>query len=277
MTINETLTTALAEAGKILLKHFGNIDHFDRKSEIDLVTVADRESEELIKRIISAAHPDDEILAEESGLSAAGPGKTRWLVDPLDGTTNFAHSMPIFAVSIAVEKDGEITHAGVFNPFFNELFLAEKGAGATLNGKKIHVSSIAALNDSLVITGFPYDRRERVQHYLKAWELMLCRTQGILRLGSAALDLCFVAAGRTEGFWEEMLGPWDTAAGFLIVEEAGGKVTDFSGERFNPYKKQVFASNSLVHDEILQVMAERQQFSETQMSISETQSAKGNR
>lgn len=264
MTMNDTLTTALAEAGKILLKHFGKIDHFDRKSDIDLVTVADREAEDLIKRIISDAHPNHEILAEESGLNAGGSGKIRWLVDPVDGTTNFAHFMPIFSTSIGVQKDGEVVLAGVYNPFFDELFLAEKGAGATLNGKKLHVSKVTQLSDALMMSGFPYDRRERVHHYLKAWELMLGKTQGMLRLGSAALDLCFVAAGRAEGYWEENLCPWDLGAGSLIVEEAGGKVTNFAGERFNPYMKQVLATNGLVHDETLAVLAERQRFTETE-------------
>jgi len=262
MSMNETLTTALAQAGQVLLGHFGNIENFERKSEIDLVTVADREAEELIKNIISSAHPDHEILAEESGLNSAGADKIRWLVDPVDGTTNFAHSMPIFATSIAVEKRGEIILAGVFNPYMNELFLAEKGAGATLNGKKIQVSGVSSLRDSLVVTGFPYDRRERVRHYLKAWELMLLSCQGILRLGSAALDLCYVAAGRAEGFWEEGLKPWDTAAGKLIVEEAGGRVSDFAGAAYSPYMKQVLGTNGAVHDEILKILAERQRFTD---------------
>lgn len=262
MTMHATLHTALEEAGKVLLKHFGNIEHFDRKSEIDLVTVADREAEELIKKIITSAHPDHEILAEESGFNAGSDDKVRWLVDPVDGTTNFAHAMPLFCTSIAVEKAGEIVLAGVYNPFFDELFVAEKGKGATRNGKPIHVSKVEKLGDSLVISGFPYDRRERVHHYLKAWELMIDRCQGLLRMGSAALDLCFIAAGRAEAYWEESLYPWDTAAGFLIVEEAGGKVTDFSDKRFDPYKKQVLASNGLVHDAVLEVLAERQRYTD---------------
>lgn len=267
MTINETLTSALAEAGKVLLKHFGNIDHFDRKSAIDLVTVADREAEDLIKRLISAAHPDHEILAEESGLDAGATGnQVRWLVDPVDGTTNFAHGMPIFSTSIAVEQNGEIVLAGVFNPFFEELFLAEKGKGATLNGKPIRVSTVDKLGDCLAVSGFPYDRRERVHYYLKAWELMLAEVQGVLRLGSAALDLCFVAAGRADAFWEENLAPWDTAAGLLILEEAGGKITDFTGERFSPYKKQVLGTNGLVHGDVLNVLERRKRHYEADVA-----------
>lgn len=260
MTTFNTLTNSLTEAGEVLLKHFGKIEKFDRKSDIDLVTAADREAEELIKRIIGAAHPGHEILAEESGLSKGGIGSggIRWLVDPVDGTTNFAHGFPIFAVSIAVEKDGEIIQAGVYNPVMKEMFLAEKGGGARLNDRSIQVSKIDSLRDSLIISGFPYDRRERVLHYLKAWELMLCKAQGMLRLGSAALDLCYVAAGRAEAFWEESLQPWDTAAGLLILEEAGGKVTNFSDQRFNPYMNQVLGTNGLVHEAVLEVLRERQ-------------------
>ncbi len=266
MSTFETLTTGLTEAGEILIKHFGKIEKFDRKSDIDLVTAADREAEELIKRIISAAHPDHEILAEESGLTKGSGTGTRWLVDPIDGTTNFAHGFPIFAVSIAVEKDGEIIQAGVYNPVLKEMFLAEKGAGARLNDRALQVSKIDTLRDSLIISGFPYDRRERVLHYLKGWELMLCKAQGMLRLGSAALDLCFVAAGRAEGFWEESLQPWDTAAGFLILEEAGGRVTDFSDQRFSPYMKQVLGTNRLVHQAVLEVLHERQTWTDATIS-----------
>ncbi len=258
MTLQTTLTTALTDAGEILLKHFGKIEEFDRKSDIDIVTVADREAEELIKKIIKQAHPEHEILAEESGLNKGSGSGTRWLVDPVDGTTNFAHGCPIFCISIAVEQEGEIVLAGVFNPYYREMYLAEKGSGATLNSSRIRVSKVDELRNSLVVSGFPYDRRERVHHYLKAWELMVGRAQGLLRLGSAALDLCYVASGRAEAYWEESLYPWDTAAGFLILEEAGGRVTDFSGARFNPYLKQVLGSNGHIHEECLEVLRERQ-------------------
>lgn len=254
-----TLQEALRAAGQVLIKHFGNIHEFDRKSDIDLVTVADREAEQVIKSVISAAHPDHEILAEESGLQKGSVAGIRWLVDPVDGTTNFAHGCPIFAVSIAVEQDGQIIMGGVFNPYQNEMFLAEKGKGATLNGKAIHVSAIATLRDSLMISGFPYDRRERVHHYLKAWEIMIGQAQGLLRLGSAALDLCYIASGRAEGYWEESLQPWDTAAGFLILEEAGGKITNFAGEPYNPYMKQVLGTNGHIHEQTLAVLEERRQ------------------
>ncbi len=267
----DTLTTALTEAGEVLLKHYGKIETFERKSDIDLVTIADCEAEEVIKKIISAAHPGHEILAEESGLTKGATGGVRWLVDPVDGTTNFAHGFPIFAVSIAVEKDGEIIQAGVYNPVLKEMYLAEKGGGAFLNDRKLQVSKIDSLRDSLIISGFPYDRRERVLHYLKGWELMLCKAQGMLRLGSAALDLCFVAAGRAEGYWEESLKPWDTAAGLLILEEAGGMVTDFSDRRFNPYMNQVLGTNGLVHEAVLEILRERQSFTDAAARANLTQ------
>ncbi len=264
MSYHDTLIESLESAGEVLLKHFGNIREgsFDRKSDIDLVTVADKEAEVVIKRIIAGAHPDHEILAEESGLQKGRQGGMRWLIDPVDGTTNFAHGCPIFSVSIALEKDGEMVLAGVYNPYHKETWLAEKGSGATHNGKKIKVSDISEVKNALVVSGFPYDRRERVHHYLKAWELMIGRAQGLLRLGSAALDLCYVASGRVEAYWEESLHPWDTAAGWLIAEEAGATVTDFGGERFNPYKKQVLATNGKVHEEMLAVLRERQAWTE---------------
>ncbi len=263
MTMNDTLQTALEQAAELLMSHFGKIEQFERKSEIDLVTQADHEAEELIKEIITSAHPDHEILGEESGLQAgADHTKVRWLVDPVDGTTNFAHGIPIFCTSIAVEVAGEIVLAGVCNPYMKETYLAEKGSGATLNGRKIKVSNIDTLADSMVISGFPYDRRERTQHYLKAWELMMGRAQGLLRMGSAALDLCYVAAGRAEAYWEESLHPWDTAAGLLIVREAGGRVTNFHGQPFNPYMKAVLATNGHVHEPVMKILEERQRFSE---------------
>lgn len=253
-----TLTHAMTAAGEVLMKHYGTIREFDRKSDIDLVTVADKEAEAVIMDIIRGAHPGHEILAEESGLGkGTGTDGYRWLVDPVDGTTNYAHGLPFFSVSIGVEKDGEMVVAGVFNPHSDEIFLAEKGGGATLNGKKIVVSEIDTLRNALLISGFPYDRRERIHHYLKAWEIAIGRAQGVLRMGSAALELCFVACGRAEAYWEENLSPWDLGAGFLILEEAGGRVTNFDGERFNPYMKQILASNGRVHEECLELLHER--------------------
>lgn len=252
----QVLETALTEASEALMRHYGKLEGIENKgSAIDFVTVADRESEARIKQIIQSAFPWHQILAEESGEDYGGrTAEYRWIIDPLDGTTNFAHSFPLFSVSIAVESDGAIVAAGVENPFYRERFLAEKDGGATLNGKRIKVSSVPRLSESLLVTGFPYDRRERLQHYLGYWGDFLNRAHGILRLGSAALDLCCIACGRLEGFWEEKLHAWDTAAGWLIVEEAGGRVSNFEGGRFSPYGASLLATNSAIHDECLEVL-----------------------
>ncbi len=233
------------------MTHYGVLEKIEEKtSSINLVTAADRESERLIKKVIAAAFPSHEILAEESGADYAGKTSgNRWIIDPLDGTTNFAHSFPLFSISIAVQREGETVAAGVDNPFYRERWLAEKGSGATLNGKPAAVSKATSVSQSLLVTGFPYDRRERVEHYLAAWKHVLMQAHGVLRLGSAALDLCFVASGRLDGFWEEKLAPWDMAAGSLILEEAGGRVTGHAGETFTPYGASILATNGLIHDE----------------------------
>lgn len=216
------------------------------------MTVADRESEAAIQAVVRGAFPSHGILAEESGR--VSEGEYTWIIDPLDGTTNFAHGFPLFSISIGVLRGGEPVAAGVFNPFYREQFLAERGGGAFLNGERIQVSTVETLRDSLMVTGFPYDRRERLDHYLAGWSGFLHRAQGVLRLGSAALDLCSIACGRLEGFWEEKLNAWDTTAGWLIVEEAGGKVTNFAGEKFNPFGPCLLATNGAVHDECLEVI-----------------------
>lgn len=262
MTTTDELMTvinrALDEAGAVLMKHYGTLERIEKKnSSINLVTVADREGEERIKAVIAEAFPFHEILAEESGADYTGKlSGWRWIVDPLDGTTNFAHSFPLFSISIAVEHAGEVVAAGVDCPFYRERFLAQKGEGATLNGRPIRVSRTASVSESLLVTGFPYDRRERVDHYLAAWRHVLMRAHGILRLGSAALDLCFVAAGRIDGFWEEKLSPWDMAAGWLILEEAGGRVTDHAGGPFSPYGQSILATNGAIHDECVRLLAD---------------------
>jgi myo-inositol-1(or 4)-monophosphatase len=234
--------------------HYGAVDRVDEKGALDLVTQADRESEAAIKAIVRAHFPDHAIMAEESG--AEGQGSVRWIIDPLDGTTNFAHSFPVFSVSIAIEHDGRTVAAGVENPYSRERFLAFEGLGATLNGRRIRPSTEASLERSLVASGFPYDRRERIDHYLAYWKAFLGRCHGVLRLGSAALDLCSVACGRLEAFWEERLKAWDTAAGALIVAEAGGRVSSYEGGVFRPGDPNVLASNGLVHDECVALLAE---------------------
>lgn len=215
--------------------------------------MADREAEEVVKRIIRESFPEDSILAEETGADVRGD--TRWIIDPLDGTTNFAHTVPLFATSIAVEYRGEVIAAGVENPFAKERFLASKGEGATLNGTRIHVSNAPSLSASLVATGFPYDRREHLDHLLGYWREFLLRAHGILRLGSASLDLCWVACGRYDGYWEERLYPWDTAAGSLIVTESGGTMSNFHGGPFSHMNRQTLATNGRIHGECVAILS----------------------
>jgi myo-inositol-1(or 4)-monophosphatase len=248
-----TLHQALEDAGRVLMAHYGRLDTIEKKGDIDLVTVADRASEDCIKSVVLAKYPDHAILAEEGGEI---PGSEyQWVIDPLDGTTNFAHGFPLFSISIAVLLNGKPVAAGVLNPYYRECFLAEKGAGATLNGTPIHVSKNRLLSESLIVSGFPYDRRERLDHYLAGWKEMLQRAQGVLRLGSAALDLCAVACGRLDAFWEEKLKSWDTAAGWLIVQEAGGLVTDFANQPFTAGGPHILASNGLIHGECIQALS----------------------
>jgi myo-inositol-1(or 4)-monophosphatase len=252
----QVLNEALDAGGAALVRHFEQIDEFDTKtSERDLVTVADRESERVIRSILGGRFPDHAVLGEEQGLDGAAQAAYRWIVDPLDGTTNYAHSVPICAVSIALEHNGEIIAAGVYNPIIGEKFLAERGAGATRNGRRIRVSRVDALARSLLVTGFPYSDAKVLQQCLKEVGTFLGKVHSILRLGAAALDMCYVACGRVDVFWQRNLNPWDTAAGWLIAEEAGGRVTDFAGERFSPYRKEVVCSNGTVHQEFLDMLA----------------------
>jgi myo-inositol-1(or 4)-monophosphatase len=246
------LQEALQQSGAVLMRHYGKLERIERKGEIDLVTVADRESEACIKKLVRERFPSHAIVSEESER-VSGEEYT-WIIDPLDGTTNFAHGFPLFSVSIGILRGKEPVAGGVYNPFYRELFLAVKGSGATLNGESIRVSKNATLRDSLMVTGFPYDRRERLDHYLAGWGEFLNRAQGVLRLGSAALDLCSIACGRLEGFWEEKLHAWDTTAGWLILEEAGGRVTDFKGGQFDPFGDELLATNGLVHDECIEAL-----------------------
>lgn len=236
--------------GKVLTKHFGKVLNVVKKGPIDLVTEADTGSEAAIVETILKVFPDHSILAEEGGLTKGDAGK-KWIIDPLDGTTNFAHKLALFCVSIAFAIDDRIEIGIVLNPISGELFTAVAGQGATLNGVPINVSQVAALKESLLVTGFPYDQGENYRLLLKRFERCLFATQGVRRLGSAALDLCFVACGRFEGFWEQNLNPWDTAAGMCIALEAGGIVTDFKNRSFSPQKKEILATNGKIHQEML--------------------------
>jgi myo-inositol-1(or 4)-monophosphatase len=244
---------ASREAGKILTARFGRVNHIAKKGEIDLVTEADLEAETVIVDIIRSHFPQDGILAEESGEDARDTAR-EWLIDPLDGTTNFAHGFPFFAVSIALQVAGEGVLGIVSNPCLGEHFEALKGAGAFLNQKPIRVSQAKDLQESLLAVGFPYTIRENPQRVMDHLKKMVTRAQGIRRPGSASIDLAYVAAGKIDGFWEEGLKPWDTAAGMVIVKEAGGMVSDYQGRPFSPFMNTVVASNSRIHEAILSVL-----------------------
>jgi len=246
------------EAGALLLQHFQQGIKIEYKGDADLVTAADRAAEALIRERIRQQFPSHDVLGEEQGLNDQG-SDYRWYVDPLDGTTNFAHGYPVFGVSMALEhrvKDQGRRIAGVvYDPTRDELFSAEQGRGAHLNGKPIQVSKASLLKECLVATGFPSHKRHKNPN-IHFYHQITLRTHGVRRAGSAALDLCNVASGRFDGFWEFNLNPWDTAAGVLIVEEAGGKVSRFDGSPFEIDSRETLASNGLVHDALLHEFSE---------------------
>ncbi len=246
---------AAKEAGKFLKYNVGKVKNIEMKQgeERNLVSEIDKGSEERIITIIRRHFPTHAILAEESGASTTS-SDYMWVIDPLDGTTNFLHGVPIFCVTIAVAYKGELVAGVVYDPNLDELFTAEKGSGAYLNGRRLTVSSTSKLINSLLVTGFPYDIAQNPENAIGHFVNFLVEAQGIRRLGSAALDLSYVAAGRFDGFWEVNLNPWDMAAGMLFVREAGGRVTDFAGAESTIYKKQVLASNGIIHDAMLQVL-----------------------
>src|SRR5262249_19881130 len=220
--------------------------------------VADKEAEALIIRRIRERYPDHAILAEEAGaLSLAGlsgPVEGKWIIDPVDGTTNFAHQYPFFCVSIALEQDGQIVCGAVYDPWRDEMFSAARGTGAFANGQPVRVSDVEKLGSALVMTGFPYGFREKIRAVMSQFEAFLIESQAVRRGGSAALDMCYAALGRVDGFWEMDLLPWDTAAGLVIVEEAGGRVTNFSGQQFSIYDRQLLVSNGRIHEEMVAVL-----------------------
>lgn len=240
------------DAGTLLMEYFRARVKVEYKGDVDLVTVADRKSEALIRERIKAVWPDHDILGEEGGLQDQG-SEYRWYVDPLDGTTNFAHSYPVFCVSLAVEHKGERIAGVIYDPTRDEMYSAEIGGGAYLNGERMQVSKVGNLAESLVATGFPSRKRHKNPNIYFYHQITL-RTHGVRRAGSAALDLANVASGRYEGFWEFNLNPWDTAAGVLLVQEAGGRVTDFSGGPFAIESRETLASNGLIHDALLHEM-----------------------
>lgn len=255
--LKQTLIAA-TQAGAEQLKHF-----FDKKYTIstkeginDLVTEADHASEKAIFEVIRKDFPDHYILSEEAG-DLKQDSNYKWIIDPIDGTVNFANGIPICCVSIGIEKEGKMILGAVYNPFMNEFFLAESGSGATLNNKAIHVSNQSEVIKACLVTGFPYTYLDMVNGPLEVFERFIRKGVPVRRLGSAAIDLCWVAAGRFDGFYEHSLKAWDSAAGFLIVEEAGGTITDFEGNYYSPYQPHLVATNGKIHQELLDVVNDR--------------------
>ena len=243
------------EAGGLLVQRLGAAK-VSNKGDIDLVTEADVASENLIIERIRSYYPQHGILAEESGEAVVVGGKRsdwKWIIDPLDGTTNYAHGYPCFCVSVALEHKGVIEIGVVYDPMRDEMFAAERGAGATLNDRKMRVSSVEGLNHAMLCTGFPYNVRERPD-FARDFANFTMSAQAVRRDGSAAIDLAYVACGRFDGFWEDGLSPWDIAAGALLIEEARGRVTNFDNEPLSIYTQKVLASNGLVHDDMLRVL-----------------------
>ena len=252
------LLDALRRSGRVLKRRFGKVGYRE-KGRADLVTVADLESQRAALGAIRRAFPGDDYKAEEDEVKLTG-AEYLWLVDPLDGTTNYAHGYPASCVSIGVLRRGRPFLGGIHDPSRDELFLAEKGKGATLNGRRIHVSTPRRVADSLLITGFAYDRARRADFYLAPFKAFLTRSHDVRRSGSAALDMAWIAAGRADGFWEYKLKPWDVAAGWLLVQEAGGMVTDFSGRAWGDpatIGAETLATNGRVHTEMLRILRSR--------------------
>lgn len=249
---------AARRAGAILRDQAASGFGIERKTSIvNLVTDADRAAEQAIVDDLLAAFPTHGVLAEERGQDGRKESDSRWIIDPLDGTTNFAHGFPFYSISIALEQQGTCVLGVVLDPIRDELFAGEMGQGAWLNGRPIRASSAAALDDALLATGFAYDIRETADNNLDHFNRFALRAQGIRRTGSAALDLCYVAAGRLDGYWEVKLSPWDSAAGAVVLREAGGRITHFDGSPYSIYGNNLVASNGYLHPSMLQVLAER--------------------
>jgi myo-inositol-1(or 4)-monophosphatase len=251
----EVAVAAAKEAGRIQKLHFGKPLSIEYKGEINPVTEVDKLCDQAITQIIFDSFPDHDLLTEEKPFQRKG-SPWKWIIDPLDGTTNYLHGYPCFSVSIGLEVNGVMELGVVYDPMLDELFQAEKGKGAYLNGKRISVSRENLLDRSFLSTGFPYDARERADFYLRYFHGFITRSFAIRRPGSAAIDLSYVAAGRFDGFWESKLHPWDMAAGVLLITEAGGKVTDYKGQPLSIYADETLASNGLIHDQMLKVIQE---------------------
>jgi myo-inositol-1(or 4)-monophosphatase len=256
--MNELLKNTLLRAihaGADILRHYfeGTFEIHSKETINNLVTEVDKKSEDAIIDTIRAEFPEHFILSEEVGeLSTASNYK--WIIDPIDGTVNFAHGIPICCISIGLEQDGEIIMGAVFNPFMNELFFAEKGKGAYLNNRKLCVSTNDQIESACLVTGFPYKWASIEIDPIPVFERFIRKGLPVRRLGSAAIDLCWVAAGRFDGFWEYNLNPWDIAAGYLIVEEAGGRISNFRGEAYSVYHKETLATNGKIHEQMLELI-----------------------
>jgi myo-inositol-1(or 4)-monophosphatase len=249
----DAAVAAARAAGRLLHQHWNETHQVRWKGQADPVTEMDRQAEELIADMLRQAFPTYGLVGEEGGEQFVSDD-LRWLVDPLDGTTNYMRGYPLFAVSIGLEKAGQLVAGVVYNPVLDELFAAERGGGATLNGRPIRVAPTTELRNSVLASGFPYDARRDERNNGVHWNSFLRRVLSMRADASAALDLCHVAMGRIDGFWELELGPWDMAAGVVIVEEAGGRVTQVSGDPFSPYQPSVLASNGHLHAEMLVVL-----------------------
>ena len=252
--IKQTGIKAAFESGKVLKSYFGNVFDIRKKGPVDLVTEADTASEKIIIGIIREAFPEHSILAEESGLDQCDVDH-QWIIDPLDGTVNFAHQVPVFSISIAYTFKGTAIMGIVFNPVTGELFSAIAGEGAFLNNRPIQVSDTRVMQESLLATGFPYDLLSIFDTITGRLENCLRAAQGVRRLGSAAIDICALACGRFDGFWEQNLHPWDTAAAVLIASEAGAVITDFANKPFSIDKKEILATNGKIHTEMISLLA----------------------
>lgn len=249
--IKSTLIKAVEAGAKVMQEYFQKEFKISNKEGVNnLVTEADHASERAIFEIIKNDYPDHFILSEEAGEIVSN-SNFKWIVDPIDGTVNFAHGIPICCVSIGIEHDAEIIMGAVYNPFINEFYFAQKGFGATLNDNIIRVSGETEVSKACLVTGFPYTYLDQPNGPLEVFSRLIRKGVPVRRLGSAAMDLCWVAAGRFDGFYEHKLQAWDSAAGFLIVEEAGGRVSDFTGGKYSPYQHRIVATNGKIHDELL--------------------------
>jgi len=255
-----TAVEIVLRAGEIQMSRRESGFNINKKGTIDLVTEVDLECERMCRAVLAERFPDHDILAEElsSGPNQAAVSRYRWVFDPLDGTTNYAHGLPVFCASLALEIDGQAVAGAVYDPTRKELFTGERNAGAFLNGTRLQVSGTDTLLDALLVTGFPYDVHQKLRSLIEMFSAFLGQARAVRRLGSAALDLCYVAAGRFDGFWEQSLRPWDVSAGALIVEEAGGRITGMDGTRFDPAAAHLVASNGRLHEAMLRVIAEQQ-------------------